>query len=921
MQNELPDSAFWKRKLAGLLHDPPSKALDVANHEQRSAAAYARAGFAEEEIQKFHQESDWTAAAADRFPFPDHRSSQLRCSFDGRANTFRHPLSGSSHLRFTQKVTTEDAAEVEASLQTAFDEFPADWSAAETARARFFAHWRLWERHCAETGNRASGNLAWLPADTRLPDHSIWDHMQIVSALSGCADSHHKGSGFAPAFLKLQIGPVQDFIAAARTTRDLWSGSYLLSWIIAHGLKTVSALAGPDAVIFPNLRNQPLFDYLWKEEMWDHVQLPGMGSAWEHSLKPDDASLLTPNLPNVFFAVVPASRARSIAKAVEEAIRNEWQNIGDAVSHHLQRFFETSPHQTELQAEFPLEERLQRIDRQRQKQLSIDWQCLPWPESQPELKELAAHLPPAPSGTPDVVQLHQKVVTAVTETIPHSHRRKAFYTDDSKTVLNNLGSAWSLLYALNAWALDAVRQVRHFPAAQAGGWQRGTFQNKDALNGREEAVAGGRKWRDACAAEPSMARLFRHEDWLGASTLIKRLWPVVYLQQSHGLRLPPMPCTQHLAGHRQKADTFDKEDDPHDNTASSSGAYYAVLAFDGDQIGRWVAGTADNFPTWGSQLADYTDPSGQRAGARAYFEEHLPDLLNQQRPVTPSYHLQLSKALSNFANFAVRRVVECHHGKLIYAGGDDVLAMLPADTAVACAADLRRAFRGEAVPAAGLRQPKGADAGFLMIDNPAAGEPESTLLMPGPAMEVSAGIAIAHFKAPLQDTVRAAHAAEKRAKRSPAEGGEGRAAIAITLLKRSGEEIHWGGPWKAGTVESLQSLITAIGRSVSHQFPQNLAALMERYFSHGAGTGGLPQEQAHAIILRELDHVLSRQGITGQREDQMQLRQSITRYLELLPPADQGVPTESDRPFHKVQGLCASAAFIARNPQPTQPQD
>lgn len=34
------------------------------------------------------------------------------------------------------------------------------------------------------------------------------------------------------ALLKLQIGPVQDFIAQARSTRDLWSGSSGLNWCL-----------------------------------------------------------------------------------------------------------------------------------------------------------------------------------------------------------------------------------------------------------------------------------------------------------------------------------------------------------------------------------------------------------------------------------------------------------------------------------------------------------------------------------------------------------------------------------------------------------------------------------------------------------------------------------------------------------------
>jgi CRISPR-associated protein Cmr2 len=41
--------------------------------------------------------------------------------------------------------------------------------------------------------------------------------------------------------LKLQIGPVQDFIAQARSTRDLWSGSYLLSWLLAAGLRKLTS--------------------------------------------------------------------------------------------------------------------------------------------------------------------------------------------------------------------------------------------------------------------------------------------------------------------------------------------------------------------------------------------------------------------------------------------------------------------------------------------------------------------------------------------------------------------------------------------------------------------------------------------------------------------------------------------------------
>jgi CRISPR-associated protein Cmr2 len=51
--------------------------------------------------------------------------------------------------------------------------------------------------------------------------------------------------------LQISIGPVQDFISAARRTRDLWFGSYLLSEISKAAAKAVKDKGGK--LIFPNL--------------------------------------------------------------------------------------------------------------------------------------------------------------------------------------------------------------------------------------------------------------------------------------------------------------------------------------------------------------------------------------------------------------------------------------------------------------------------------------------------------------------------------------------------------------------------------------------------------------------------------------------------------------------------------------------
>ena len=58
---------------------------------------------------------------------------------------------------------------------------------------------------------------------------------------------------------------------------------------------------------------------------------------------------------------------------------------------------------------------------------------------------------------------------------------------------------------------------------------------------------------------------------------------------------------------------------------------------------------------------------------------------------TPDEHRKFSSTLAKFAGEA-RKIVESEHGVCVYAGGDDVMAFLPLDTALLCARRLRDAF-------------------------------------------------------------------------------------------------------------------------------------------------------------------------------------------------------------------------------------
>lgn len=914
-----PDPNFWKLKLAAYLHDPPSKCVDIRTHGDRSDAAFRQAGFTDREVGEYFRLADHTGAAADRLPFPKSQPAGLSCVFDGIRNGFLHPLFGQKLPFGSEFKSQELVLDGEGSVQPVLSE---DSLAAladddERWRARFFAHWRLWPKHAAERDYR----MALLPADTRIPDHSIWTHMGVVSALGGCA----VGAELKPAFLKFQLGPVQDFIAAARSIRDLWSGSYLLSWLMAAGMKALSAQVGPDAVIFPNLRGQPLLDLHWKEDLWDRVRIGGT-TVWEDSLKRDVQEVLTPNLPNVFLAVVPAARASELAEVIKEAIDEEWRRIAEAVWTECAQAGLTAD-----EGEFTAAQRRERFDSQVRRFLSISWRTTPWPDSLEAAMQLAERFA---DGMP-IVEARKRVQAVkdmAEKQMPKEHRDGRFYADEAKTILNNIGLGWSVILALNSWELDAVRQTRAFDAANQGGWQVGTFSNKDVLTGREEAVAGGKVWWQKAQRSDFLKMRFKKPEWMGATTLIKRLWDAAYLRDVWGLPIQRMPNTRGIAAH----DPFAKDLAEHDDSKMAGEVedldepdprkYFAILAFDGDGIGKWISG--EKTPQFTTQLADYKDGSNaQRYGSKPYFEQPaFEGFLQRQRPLSPSYHLQFSEALGNFALLCARPIVEAFDGRLIFSGGDDVVALLPADTALECARALRMAFQGRTVvhPTNGTLFSSPA-SGFLHGDQKDDQGLPIPFLVPGPEADCSVGVAIAHFKAPLQDVVREAKRSEERAKRKL-----GRSAVAVTLMKRSGEIIEWGTKWDSG-LELYRAMARALeDGQLSGKFPHRFAELLDAYVTDTtplvarANTlrpvHGFPVDD---IIRREFEHCLARHRgprfpeAAAERSTLLShLAENLADYLgSLAQPQAQPPNNATDSTEHRLRsliGLCQTVAFAHR---------
>lgn len=327
------------------------------------------------------------------------------------------------------------------------------------------------------------------------------------------------------------------------------------------------------------------------------------------------------------------------------------------------------------------------------------------------------------------------------------------------------------------------------------------------------------------------------------------MWHLAYLQKEHDLRTTKEQFR--ILSTRAIAAKSKEHDDDENVELATGEKYFAVLAFDGDQIGKWING----------------------------------EFLNSQTELA-THHSNFSAALSHFALRDVRDTVLKHDGFLIYAGGDDVLALLPADQALECGEDLRDAF------CIATEKFKGKN---------------------GERLDASVGIAIAHFKSPLQDAIRSAQAAEKRAKNQL-----GRNAVAVSLFKRSGETIEWGSKWESGGLKLYEVIADALDAGqLSGKFPHRAIELLEPYQTSGHQED-VDSFDVVAVINKEFAHAVSRQSASGHATTVWaNLKPKLFTFMTNLDSDwekskvedKQPAETKRQRTLNSLIGLCQTVAF------------
>ena len=853
---------FWKRKLAAWLHDPAEKALvlmrDVDNagqrigHEEGSVAELRRAlGLKKAD---FDKRADHYAAAADRpqWPIEDGRSRP------GWANVrfveqpvLIHPLSGEEFDLV--KLNDIHAGQIrEASLDHFSDLIERGADGEPDFKLTQLAFWRFGPEPTLVAPEL--GEL-WrlLPADTRVPDHSIWQHLDIVSALSGAMVDDED-----PALLTMSFGPVQGFIAQARSTSDLWAGSHLLSSLVWEALAVVCTALGPDAVLFPNLRGVAAVDrwLLGLAPQW-RERFEAIGAPWLE--KTTDANpLFAATLPNKFMALVPASLAEELADRVTEAVRAK------ALAWAMQaaeKVFTKAGRDCGPQAHWRAQ-----VTAQMSGFPEVHWGSAAWPTASDEngfpladeLESALAAFSPADGQPPGFFAdpLWQLVTNA--EVVARQGKKRAYHRlmlpSGEDFFVPNPGLLYPAVYDLAERSLAAAKALRPFEAMTQRGFRCTLTGEQEWLTDVPSQLTLTAKARESLTAWSKVAGSFgiKAGEHLGALATLKRLWPTLFAESAaellglaEGDKIKRFVVSTHtmalatplaklverfdaaaqvglaeLSGELEDCDpavlpaslaaklhrldaasarllrrlpgALDRAREDGDESLlgrisdlfgdSRPETYYALIKMDGDRMGAWMAGNEEGFQrrfdsTWHPQVRHAVKQKFGHVQALKRYAESM-------RPASPARHAAISGVLNDFSTHVARHCVEeVFKGKLIYAGGDDVLAMVSVDDLLPCMLLLRAAYSGvgewaDDLPGFGNLKRLVLRRGYVSLRG-------RLMPMMGAQATASIGAVVAHHQAPLSHVLRQLNIAEKTAKNHQ-DGG--RNAFCLRIMKRAGGE-------------------------------------------------------------------------------------------------------------------------------------
>lgn len=897
--------AYWQAKIWGILHDPALKALHNNQSGRGENSFWKNLAVMQDwvannldpeksgkTILEHIKVADYIASASDRGAI-GAIPAEVNYKEDGLELT--HLLSGASQfLKLKDPQHQQLIGDRRTYLQNnekALESVIPD-SIKDDEQAVFWWLWRcLPEATCQLFDDN---NLHLMPAETRLPDSSIWSHASMTAALSGALagydltleDMTKNWSGEkSHAYLAVfTFSPIQELIKASRKIKDFWAGSWILHYLSAKVCWELAQQYGPDCFLYPSLYGQPLIDH------WLLKKYPDFDD-WVN--EPTDRKLLTAGFPNVIMLVLPKAKVAPAMQSAKNHLLRAWRDIAKDVFEELQeRHWQTN---------------LKETDPSWQNWLNAQWQtywsavaigadgaalkskALVQKEGEQNIEEKQENLQ-------DWIKRQNQAFASNPQLF--TEKEQAFQTEAAKRRMNNqgryfsvnVGSWWADIFGQTRLALNSVKNARNWKLPTAFGprstisgigpvvhpksdqhhqdwvtegetqhyWRRnaGLFDGSEQLNATETVKRGLEKilpklldrdpkelkayypdltvgvagylktqtekdvealaiFHRACGAIAKKIQQDHHE----IARSVTQEWGIPWIDENQDEQY----CRYHprllnagwlveelenldkddLKTYRQELQKTIQEFYPNNNPTS----WYAIAAGDGDSMSDWLKG---------KPMESYAE----------YFPEALkvPDDLQttfqpfseEKKRMGPATHNALSRALLDFSNqLAPYLTEERYAGRLIYSGGDDVLAYTNLWEWDEWLWDIRQCFIGQTDPKGEFKN----DGDYWQSKTF-----ERPLFTMGKNATISFGVVIAHHSVPLAIALENLWEAEDGAKDHRFADNK-KDAVQLRVIYSNGNILK--ATCKFETFKTWQNLLTIA--EIEHSTFETAATLLEQH--------------------------------------------------------------------------------------------
>lgn len=665
--------------------------------------------------------------------------------------------------------------------------------------------------------------------------------------------------------LHFSLGPVQGFIGTARRTRDLWAGSFLLSWLSAVAM--VEGRKSGGEIVFPRADADPLV--LAVEGKW----------------KGNPPRIAT--VPNRFKAEVTVGFK---PQQCEQAIREAWQRLANAVW-------------TEFPGKHPaLRQETREIwDRQVWNFWEISWIKGPadnndgkWLEDRKtwriddRLEEGGDHC--TLMGDWQEISGYVRARERANQEDFWSKLRECEFWNSRDDKNDGKNGKKLLLDIVEGERLCAIALIKRlFPRLpketrkEVFGWDPCSESGGNWASTGHIAAAHWIKKAMTLAPEECQeyathvhdnfaARHFAEQDsqiecvksvspskgdrehWFGSldanfyfrnDLMNEKAMPIwgrpddkpINAEERRELLLQQYdPLIQKLK------DRNTNGEDPDPGFGAPAG-YFALLRMDGDRTGELL-----------------------EEGKEEYVAQALKDFTEKVKSIVPSPE---------------------HNGVLVYAGGDDVLALFPIEDALNAALALRNAYLE-------------------------AFQPYLARLQPKDPVTISAGLVFADHHEPFRHVVEES----RRLLEDVAKDKNGRDSIACSVLKPSGKAVEWVATWKSGEA-ALIELVEKVAEQMREDAPFStrfIYNLRTRYLDPIADRFeelDLTHEELRAILAAERSGNRELPKGAGDKEERKQRERELIRIISQIsrPHANEATGSRGDTTGEPLQ---TDALMLAR---------